>query len=460
MLQPVVPPSASGSEPEIRAELERILRSRTFVHSHRIRRFLQFVVEESLQGRQHRLKEYVIGMEVFGRQESFDPRVDSIVRVEARRLRSKLEDYYSNDADSANGSSLRIQIHKGSYVPLFETSSAGQRNAGATAWQTRRSKNPESFTAYLQGLRDWGSSRADAFSSSVAHFSRAVELDPECAAAWAALAEALVGGAVVEGFGGAETSARASHAARKALELSDAVPDSHMAMGLVQSFLDWKWTEGAREMEAALYLDPADAIGRLLFGVQLACRGLTDRARAGLDEAERLDPVSLSVHFAQGWIATLENRHDDAERRYHLVAQLEPDSLWAWFGLGQSCAAQERWPEAIAHFMNASRVAGNRSFLNGCLGYCYARSGRTDDAMALLATMHDAGAPAVSCAAIQAGLGEFGRAFASLQQAAMAKDSSLPLLVLGPEFKAMRGERSFTALQAVMGLAAPVASAA
>src|SRR5947209_19261257 len=82
---------------EIRSELDRILRSRVFVHSHRIRRFLQFVVEECLLGQQHRLKEYLIGLEVFNRLEAFDPRVDSIVRVEARRLRTKLDEYYQTE---------------------------------------------------------------------------------------------------------------------------------------------------------------------------------------------------------------------------------------------------------------------------------------------------------------------------------------------------------------------------
>lgn len=101
----------------IRSELERILRSRVFVHSHRIRRFLQFVVEECLLGRQHRLKEYLIGMEVFNRLEAFDPRVDSIVRVEARRLRAKLEEFYLTEGREDE---LRIELRKGSYVPLFE----------------------------------------------------------------------------------------------------------------------------------------------------------------------------------------------------------------------------------------------------------------------------------------------------------------------------------------------------
>src|SRR5436305_1433786 len=111
-------PSLNGlRESEIRIELERILRSRVFVHSHRIRRFLEFVVEECLLGQQHRLKEYLIGLEVFSRQEAFDPRVDSIVRVEARRLRTKLEEYYATEGQDCE---IRIQLRKGSYVPVFE----------------------------------------------------------------------------------------------------------------------------------------------------------------------------------------------------------------------------------------------------------------------------------------------------------------------------------------------------
>ncbi len=106
---------------EIRAQLDLILRSRAFIQSHRIRRFLQFVVEESLLGQPHRLKEYLIGLEVFDRREAFDPRVDSIVRVEARRLRYKLEEYYRTEGREDG---IRIVLRKGSYVPIFEYRSA------------------------------------------------------------------------------------------------------------------------------------------------------------------------------------------------------------------------------------------------------------------------------------------------------------------------------------------------
>jgi hypothetical protein len=101
---------------EIRKHLVDILQSASFSGSPRMRRFLSFVVEQSLAGRADRLKEYTIAIEVFGRGESFDPRIDAIVRVEARRLRGKLDEYYSSEG---RGHSLRIRVPCGGYVPQF-----------------------------------------------------------------------------------------------------------------------------------------------------------------------------------------------------------------------------------------------------------------------------------------------------------------------------------------------------
>ncbi len=101
----------------LRAQLERILASDGFAGAERIRRFLRFVVETKIRGEEAQLKEYVIGREVFDRGESYDPRTDPIVRVEARRLRSKLEEYY---AGPGRADPLRITIPKGNYAPVVE----------------------------------------------------------------------------------------------------------------------------------------------------------------------------------------------------------------------------------------------------------------------------------------------------------------------------------------------------
>ena len=78
---------------DVRAALDHVLASQTFVNSGRLSRMLRFVVERTLDGQGDQLKEYLLGVEVFDRPSEYDPRLDSIVRVEARRLRAKLSEY-------------------------------------------------------------------------------------------------------------------------------------------------------------------------------------------------------------------------------------------------------------------------------------------------------------------------------------------------------------------------------
>src|SRR6266508_3700740 len=89
--------------PVIRGQLHRILTHPLFARSERMGRFLRFAVEQALQGNDTDLKEYSIGIEVFDRQHSYDPRVDPIVRVEARRLRSKLQAYLPGGRSGRSG---------------------------------------------------------------------------------------------------------------------------------------------------------------------------------------------------------------------------------------------------------------------------------------------------------------------------------------------------------------------
>lgn len=106
----------------IRAQLAKVVGSNTFAHAASLRRLLQYVVEESLVGHARDLKEYRVGVEALGRPNSFDPETDPIVRVQARRLRGKLEEYYRQEGRS---DVLAINLPKGAYVPTFEERSAG-----------------------------------------------------------------------------------------------------------------------------------------------------------------------------------------------------------------------------------------------------------------------------------------------------------------------------------------------
>jgi hypothetical protein len=109
-------PSNQVPAESIESALRKILASRIFVHSERHSRFLRFTVERALQGQADKLKEYLLGVEVFDRGAGFDPRTDSIVRTEATRLRSKLKGYYETEG---RDDLLIIEFQKGSYCPRF-----------------------------------------------------------------------------------------------------------------------------------------------------------------------------------------------------------------------------------------------------------------------------------------------------------------------------------------------------
>ena len=98
-------------------QLDRIGSSATFQQVDRLKRFLSFVVGEAVEGRGNQLKEYVIGVQVFDKDTSFDPRTDPIVRVQARRLRARLTKYY---AEEGMNDSVLIELPKGGYGPLFK----------------------------------------------------------------------------------------------------------------------------------------------------------------------------------------------------------------------------------------------------------------------------------------------------------------------------------------------------
>ncbi len=100
----------------IRAHVSKVLASKEFVHADSLRRFLAYSVEKTIEGETSCLKESLLGTTLFGRGDAFDPRIDPIVRVQAGKLRTRLQRYYEEDGHS---DPLIIEFPKGAYVPSF-----------------------------------------------------------------------------------------------------------------------------------------------------------------------------------------------------------------------------------------------------------------------------------------------------------------------------------------------------
>jgi len=102
---------------EVREQVIRICQNPSFAKSRILSDFLNFVIEKTLDGKQNILKEYTIALEVLKKKPDFNPQLDAIVRIHAGRLRKILDAYY--DGEGANDP-VKIQIPRGSYVPIFE----------------------------------------------------------------------------------------------------------------------------------------------------------------------------------------------------------------------------------------------------------------------------------------------------------------------------------------------------
>jgi hypothetical protein len=101
---------------EVRQTLENILSSRYFVHAPKKKGFLRLICDFYLNGRAHELNEYILGYDVFERDNTYDPSADPVVRVTAHEIRKKLELYYQHEGA---GDPVRLEIPPGSYQPIF-----------------------------------------------------------------------------------------------------------------------------------------------------------------------------------------------------------------------------------------------------------------------------------------------------------------------------------------------------
>src|SRR5215469_13194088 len=123
--------------PAARTQIERLLASKTFEGSEVHRRLLEYLADKSIAGEADRLKEYTVGLEAFGKPSTYDPKHDSIVRLQLGRLRQKLAVYYQNEATEDD---VLVSVPKGAFKLIFEprfARSEPEQTPAKAAWWPR-----------------------------------------------------------------------------------------------------------------------------------------------------------------------------------------------------------------------------------------------------------------------------------------------------------------------------------
>ncbi len=310
-------------------------------------------------------------------------------------------------------------------------------------------QNSEAYQLYLKGrYHEEKYTRADVNTGND-EFHRAIQLDPNYAAAYAGLAYSYV---IANDFflSPKDSMPPAREAARKALQLDESNSEAHMALAWVKWGYDYDSAGGEAELTRAIELAPRDGTARWPYGLFLVLGGKTD---AGIEEGRRavaLDPASLESNTFLGWDLYYGHRYDDAVKQLRATVDLEPNYWLSHMLLGTAYEQQGNLSGALDQLEKATSVETEIPMPLAELGHLYARMGRKSDAEKVLQELGRRGqkiyVPPYNLATVYIGLGQKEQALAFLEKA--YADRSLLLVNAGvdPEFESLHSEPRFAAL--------------
>jgi tetratricopeptide (TPR) repeat protein len=470
-------PASTPSKQDVRDALERILLSRGFQAAPAQSRFLRYTVEKTLEGG-HDLKEYCIAIDVFGRDETFDQRRDSIVRIEARKMRRNLAKYYEVEGQH---DPVQIEVPKGGYSPVFSltgpavtaddaptpapiviAAAAHPRNFWVRLYRTpvaagiatllfvlplyfmlhRTGRSGSGNTNrdkvgvfaqmpahedVLKGLFFFSKDTPEGVSKAIEYFNAAIDKESDYAPAYMGLAQSymmlpLLCGSPVQGV---VPTIRA--AARKAEKLDPTLGEPHAALAWAAD-LEFDWSTAESEFGNARKLSPRDPFVHRWYARHLVQLGKLENALSEFRISSRFDPVSADAAQAIGLPLYLLRRYDEAVSQYQDALALDANSGSAHQGLGLTYLAMGRYEEGLEESKIAYRLMQADLMTTGQLGYAYALTGNKAMAQETLTDLlHRRHAAASSIAQIYIGLNDRDAAWQWLTKAYFGHDSRLKI---------------------------------
>lgn len=420
----------------VRTQLERVLAAPAFAGAKVHRRLLKHLVDNALAGDTTRLKESLLGIEVFDRPaDRFDPASDSIVRVESRRLRQRLARYYAEDGRS---DALLIDLPKGSYVPRFllREAAAPQRVAALEL--------AERGDFFLREGHEAAHRRA------LARFGEAAALDPLLAEAHWGVARAWTALVGINREAPQTGIALAEAAVRRALALDPAHALALALLAQLRHRFHHDWGEAEQLFRRALELAPGSAYVRHTCSFSLMMRGQFTAAEAQLRAARQIDPhyLGLRGHEALLWLY----RRDwvQADAALAALLDLSPGNALALSLQAYLCLRRGEGEAALALYRQVETLHPQLSIGGTGAAQALAGLGRHVQAREALAQLRrqwaDRYLSPYQLALVSISLGEHGLALQQLAQSVSERDPNAVCLAVDPGLDALREYPGFADL--------------
>lgn len=320
----------------------------------------------------------------------------------------------------------------------------------------RYTENIEAYQLYLTGRSHIEKTTRSEIVKGIAFLQRAIELDPNYALAYAAMADAYRRLPISSDVRPGDAFPQAEAAGQKALALDDSIAQTHVALGFIRMWFDWRWVDAEREFKRAIELNPSDAWARTGYAILLTNLTRKDEAILESQRALELDPVSPIVKSIAAWSFSHAGRDDEAIASLGKAFDIDPNFWIAHFQMGGIYLRQGRYAEAIVELNQAKKFSEDNAQSISSLGYAWAKAGDPAKARAALDELQSLSsghyvAPS-NFAKVYAGLGETDLAFAALERAYAERDLELTFLTTTGDFDALRVDPRFAALLKRMNL--------
>ena len=244
-----------------------------------------------------------------------------------------------------------------------------------------RAVNPDAYESYLKGRFEWNKRTKASLERAVAHFTRAIELDPTYAPAHAALADCYnqFGTQMVGSGSPRDFRPRAAAEAIRALQIDPYSAEAHAALAYVRHY-EWQWAEAERGFRRAIELNPSYPYAHLWYANLLMSRRRLDEALEQAKLAQQLDPFSLIVNSNVGWVLTIAGRNAEAIAQLRQTLALDSTYVQAHMRLIDPLEALGMFDEARSEAETVVRLTNGSMSALASLAAIDAAAGRTAEA--------------------------------------------------------------------------------
>jgi tetratricopeptide (TPR) repeat protein len=244
--------------------------------------------------------------------------------------------------------------------------------------------------------------------------------------------------------------------ALKALEMDDTLAEAHTSLAYARWLGDLDWVGAEKEFKRALELKSSYVMAHEWYAEYLAALGRHDEALAAIKRAQQLDPLSVPVNRAVGWVVYFSRSYDQAIEELRKTLGMDPDFLGARVVLWWTLVAKGAHEEAIADIRKEVERPGLRTMKKLMLGYACAAAGRVEEAGGILweleAKLAGENRLALLSALLFTAMDDKDRAFEQLERAYQIREPGLVFLRVAPWADPLRSDRRYAGLVERLGL--------